>query len=156
MKLRPAEPSDRDGIIALIDSIFREYGDRIFLEDADADLLDIASNYGRGLFQVLEEQGRVRGTVALVPAADSPGICHLRRMYLDLELRGGGWGGRMMDWARRQALAMGMKRMECWTDTRFARAHAFYEKLGFQHDGRARDMEDGSMPYREYFYSLVL
>ncbi len=152
MELRPATSADRDGIIALIDGVFREYGDRVFLEDADGDLLDIAAHYGEGLFMVLDDGSRVRGTVALVPLGERPGVCLLRRLYLDAELRGGGWGQGMMEWACSTARALDMARMEFWSDTRFSRAHAFYEKLGYHHGGTVRAMDDGWMPYEEQFY----
>src|SRR5262249_30273773 len=42
MQLRYAVPEDRDAIMALIDSVYGEYGDRLFPAGADRDLLDIA------------------------------------------------------------------------------------------------------------------
>jgi hypothetical protein len=45
-----------------------------------------------------------------------------------------------------------MQRLECWSDTRFTRAHAFFARGGFQGDGRVRRMHDGWMPYEEYFF----
>jgi putative acetyltransferase len=55
-----------------------------------------------------------------------------------------------LDWARKQ----GMQRIEFWSDTRFARAHRFFARFGFQRDGRIRTVEDGWLPYQEYFYFL--
>lgn len=152
MELRPATGADKDGIIALIDGVFREYDDSVCLEKVDGDLLDLAAHYGEGLFMVLDDGGHICGTVALVPLRERPGVCHLRRLYLEAHLRGGGWGARMMDWACSTAQAMGMEHMEFWSDTRFDRAHAFYEKLGFHHDGTIRAMNDGWKPYQERFF----
>jgi hypothetical protein len=39
---------------------------------------------------------------------------------------------------------------------RFTRAHAFFARFGFQRDGRIRAMDNGRMPYQEYFYFLDL
>ncbi|NJL09933.1 MAG: hypothetical protein HC908_06360 [Calothrix sp. SM1_7_51] len=36
---------DKQPIIQIIDAIYQEYGDKIYLEDADSDLLDIEKNY---------------------------------------------------------------------------------------------------------------
>jgi hypothetical protein len=45
-----------------------------------------------------------------------------------------------------------MHRIEFWSDTRFTRAHAFFARLDFHRDGRIRSMDDGYMPYQEYFF----
>ena len=77
-------------------------------------------------------------------------------MYLDSSLRGSGHADRLMQWALDKALELGMTRIECWTDTRFERAHAFYRKIGFQTDGSVRRMLDGCEPYDEHFFSIDL
>ena len=41
MQLRPARPEDQTSIMALIDAVYHEYGDRLCLDNADRDLLDI-------------------------------------------------------------------------------------------------------------------
>jgi hypothetical protein len=46
--------------------------------------------------------------------------------------------------------------VELWSDTRFTRAHAFFARHGFQRDGRVRSMDDGWLPYQEYFYWRTL
>ena len=156
VKLRPVEQNDKDAIVGLIDSIFREYGDRVCLEDADSDLLDLSAHYEEDAFMVLEDQGRIVGTVALQRAPERPGTGYLRRMYLDPTLRGSGQADRLTRWALDKALELGMTRIECWTDTRFERAHKFYRKMGFQTDGTVRTMHDGWEPYDEYFFSIDL
>ena len=156
MHLRPAQPGDRDAIMALIDSVLREYGDQLFIEGADADLLDIDAHYKHqgGHFVVLDDGGRIRGTHALRPLQGRPGICNVYRLYLDPDLRGGEWGEHLMQWAIDTAREHGFHRIEFWSDTRFTRAHAFFKRLGFRRDGRTRDMDDGAFPYREYFYFM--
>lgn len=151
--LRPARETDREGIIALIDSVYRIYGDRICLEGADKDLSEIPHSYRGGHFDVLAGDTRIWGTVALVPAADIPEVGYLRRMYLDPDLWGTGWGLRMIDWARDRARDMGISRLEFWSDTRFERAHAFYRKCGFVSDGSTRTLHDAWEPYDEFFFS---
>lgn len=152
--LRLARPQDQPGIMALIDRVYREYGDRLCPENADSDLLDLDRHYFQagGAFVVLAEPGQVRGTHAVVPDAGRPGVCVFRRLYLDPCLRGGAWGAQLMQWAMDWARTAGMQRIEFWSDTRFTRAHAFFARWGFQRDGRCRTMHDGWMPYQEYFY----
>jgi putative acetyltransferase len=140
--------------MALIDAVYREYGDRLCLENADRDLLDIDGHYLKigGAFIVLDEAGQVRGTHAVLPEATRPGVCYFRRLYLEAALRGSPWGTRLMQWAIDWARDHGMRRIEFWSDTRFTRAHAFFTRLGFQRDGRLRTMDDGWLPYQEYFF----
>lgn len=153
LTLRPATPEDRDSIIRLIDTVYREYGDRICLDRVDCDLLQLDQHYGPGCFMVLEHpEGGVRGTVAIVPDTDRPEVCWLKRLYLDAGLRGTGWGLRLLEWACDAARAWGARRMEFWSDTRFTRAHAFYEKHGFIRNGVVRTLDDGWAPYSEYFF----
>lgn len=157
MQLRPFQPNDRAGVIALIDAVYREYGDEICLAKADGDLLEIEDRYLQrgGAFVVLDDAGAIRGSHAVAPL-EAAGVCTFRRLYLDFPLRGGVWGKRLMQWAVDWAAAAGFRRVEFWSDTRFTRAHRFFERHGFQRDGRIRDMDDGAAPYREYFFSRDL
>ena len=155
MTLRPFEIEDTDSVIALIDGIYHEYGDRVHLEQAEADLKDIPAHFSPGHFMVLDEGG-VFGTVAIAPAANDEKTCYLKRLYLHPECRGQGWADTMVDWAIDTARGLGAHRLQLWSDVRFERAHAFYTKRGFQHDGRVRVMNDAWAPYREYFYTMEL
>lgn len=152
--LRPATVADIPGLIALIDSVYREYGDRVHLEDADRDLTCAPEHYTTlgGQLVVLVRGDEVVGAHAVVPLSDRPGICTFRRLYLHPTLRGSGAGERLMRWALDEARARGFRRVEFWSDTRFSRAHRFFARLGFERDGREREMHDSWRPYREYFF----
>jgi putative acetyltransferase len=158
MHLRPARPEDQVAIMALIDVVYHEYGDRLCLENGDRDLLDIDAYYVKagGAFVVLDDAGRVRGTHAVLPEATRAQVGVFRRLYLEAALRGGPWGAQLMQWAIDWARAHNMRRIEFWSDTRFTRAHGFFARFGCQRDGRIRSMDDGCMPYQEYFFSLDL
>lgn len=153
--LRDATNPDGPAIMALIDRVYREYGDRLCLDGADSDLHDIDANYFQigGHFVVLDDDA-IRGTFAIYPAENSQ-VGVLRRLYLDPELRGTDWGTRMMNWAIEWAKDHGMRRLELWSDTRFTRAHSFFARFGFQKGGH-RTMTDGHEPYHEHFFSLDL
>jgi putative acetyltransferase len=79
-------------------------------------------------------------------------VCTFRRLYLDRSLRGAGTGTLLMRWAVEWALAHELTRVEFWSDSRFARAHRFFEKCGFIRTGEVRQMNDGAEPYAEYFF----
>ena len=105
---------------------------------------------------VLDDAGRVRGTHAVLPEATWVKVGVFRRLYLEAALRGGPWGVRLMEWAIDWARAHSIHRIEFWSDTRFTRAHVFFARFGFQRDGCIRSMDDGYMPYQEYFFFLNL
>lgn len=53
-----------------------------------------------------------------------------------------------IDWA----IEAGFRRVEFWSDSRFHRAHRFFEKFGFVRTQRVRTMDDGHAPYSEIFF----
>lgn len=155
--LRLAGNDDLIGIRSLIDSVYREYGDSLNLDDADSDLLDIKENYFKkgAVFVVLvDEAQQVFATHSVFPLQDGAG--NFRRLYLLPSLRGSDWGNILMDWAILQAQAMRLTEIDFWSDSRFTRAHRYFERFGFQHDGRVREMSDGNMPYSEKYFRLQL
>lgn len=154
--LRAYRESDRDEVIALIDSIYREYGDAVCLDQVDADLLDVYGHYPADGFRVLETGGRLRGTVAVVFDSAQPDVAWLRRLYLHRDLRGTRWGHEMFAWAADTARDRGATALHFWSDTRFTRAHAFYQKLGCIDEGRVRTMDDAWEPYRERFFTYQI
>src|SRR5688572_27854012 len=77
---------------------------------------------------VLEDDGRVVGTVAVVPlSADE---VEIKRVYLDSSLRGRGLGAMLVEHAFAWARAHGHRRARLWSDVKFTRAHVMYERLG--------------------------
>ena len=158
MIIRDGTKDDQLSIVDLIDAVYQEYGERIYLQGADSDLCDIETHYfsNNGHFWVLDDKSRIRGTHAAF-ASDASGTCIFRRLYLDSELRGStDWGSKLMqitmDWAHDK----GYQRIEFWSDIRFTRAHSFFEKFGFCTNGEIRSMHDGYEPYHEYFFWLDL
>lgn len=159
MNLRPATNHDSSALIALIDAVYREYGEVMHTAGADSDLLEIEERYaGRGGdFVVLEDgQNNIVGCHAALPVDPGNGLLTFRRLYLKKSLRGGGHGMRLMDWAAKWARDQGYHRIEFWSDTRFEMAHKFFERYGFERTGEVRDMNDGALPYSEYFFRMDL
>src|SRR5215510_6188509 len=107
--------------MVLISAVYHEYGDRLCLESADRDLLDIDAYYIKagGAVVVLDDAGHVRGTHAVLPEATRARVCIFRCLYLEAALRGGPWGAQLMQWATDWARAHNMSRIEFWSDTRF-------------------------------------
>ncbi len=150
--LRPASNADGESVTQLIESVYREYGDRMHLQQADRDLLDLENAYaGRGgSFVVLEGAQGIVGCHATLPLDSEVKCGTFRRLYLAHDLRGHGWGDVLMSWAIDWALQAGWKRIEFWSDTRFTRAHRFFGRFEFQKTGEVREMHDSYEPYSEF------
>jgi GNAT superfamily N-acetyltransferase len=65
--------------------------------------------------------------------------------------RGGGVAHRLVDMAEDFARAHGAARLRLWSDTRFDRAHRFYEKRGYVRQEGVRELHDLSNSV-EYHY----
>jgi len=159
MNLRRATNHDSPALIGLIDAAYREYGEVMHTAGADSDLLEIEGRYcGReGDFVVLEDgQQNIVGCHATLPIDPAAGLLTFRRLYLKKSLRGGGHGIRLMDWAVQWAREKEYRRVEFWSDTRFTPAHKFFDTYGFERTGEIRDMDDGALPYSEYFFRMNL
>jgi GNAT superfamily N-acetyltransferase len=94
----------------------------------------------RGALWAVEADRRIAGMVATVPrGAETWEIC---RVYALPSLHGSGLGQRLLDTAETHALAAGAARLVLWSDTRFDRAHRFYEKHGYVRHGPIRVLHD--------------
>jgi len=159
MMQRDATDADSPAIIDLISRVYDEYGEVMHTAGADADLLSIEASYaGRGgAFIVLEgEDGKIVACHATSPLDEAAGLLNFRRLYLDKALRRQGIGRQLMDWAVGWSRDHGYRRVEFWSDTRFVHAHAFFESYGFRKTGDIREMDDGALPYSEYFFAMDL
>ena len=137
----PFENRHVDAVLTLIGGVFAEYGLTFDPAGYDADLTRIDTKYrdAGGEFWVLEEDGRVVGTVAVVPLSAEE--VEIKRVYLYASLRGRGLGARLVEHALAWARAHGHRRARLWSDVKFTRAHVMYERLGFVRTG-IRDCED--------------
>lgn len=66
------------------------------------------------------------------------------RLYVLPAWRGSGLAHRLLDLAEAHARDAGARRLALWSDTRFDRAHRFYEKRGYRRDGPIRVLNDRS------------
>jgi putative acetyltransferase len=152
--LAPFEERHVPAVLALIGAVFAEYDLTFDPAGYDNDLLHVPEKYfdAGGEFWVLEDEGAVVGTVAVVPLSKDE--IEVKRVYLAAHLRGQGWGqrlvGHVLDWA----IARGHRRATLWSDTKFDRAHVMYQRLGFVQFG-IRDCDDIDQS-REYGFARDL
>jgi len=157
--MRQYRLQDRDNIIQIIDSIYREYGDFVYLEGYDRDLLDIENNYLRnGNFWVETAKGddnRIIGTIAVKKELDSEDTALMKRFYLLPEYRGLGLAQNLhntvISWCKQNQI----RKLHLWSDVRYTRAHFFYQKNGYE-QGEEVERENDGMPFKEYYFIKLL
>lgn len=150
-RLRPGTDADSAGVIALIGRVYAEYEGCILDVDREEPTLRAPASSYDG-FWVLEDGGRIVGCAACTVRS---GLVEMKKVYLDRDLRGRGWGRELVGAVERVARDRGIPRVELWSDTRFTTAHAVYERLGYARLPGTRELHDLSRT-TEYHYGKDL
>ncbi len=142
-RLRPGADADSADTIAVVLHAFAEYPGCWLDVDREEPELRTPARCFDG-FWVVEAEGSVVGCVACRRAEAEKGgaFVELKKMYLARDLRGRGWGRRLVERVESWARSQGLARVELWTDTRFEGAHAVYSHLGYRPTGRERQLGD--------------
>ncbi|MFC7476653.1 GNAT family N-acetyltransferase [Dankookia sp. GCM10030260] len=141
--IRPGRDSDAEGFIALIGAAWAEYPGCVLDVDGEVpELRALATHFAGqgGALWVAEHDGQVAGMVGTRPIED--GGWEICRMYLAAGERGSGLAQRLLETAEAHAKAAGAERLVLWSDTRFDRAHRFYEKQSYVRQGAIRALGD--------------
>lgn len=152
MKLRPVQDTDAAGLLALIGSCFAQH-EGVFLEpdgldsDLNAYATELAKIGGEGF--VLEQGGAIIACVSGVDMGE--GVYQLKRLYLSPGQHGSGIAPKLLQHIEDCARAKVATTIELWSDTRFTRAHRFYEREGFAKSGVQRDLHDSSSTTEFHF-----
>lgn len=154
--VRPVRDADGPSIARLMAACFTEYEGCIFAIDEFPELMAPArwaSDNASAIWVIDGPDGEIAGSICAAPASD--GRVELRKFYLAQHLRGSGVAiqllGKVLAFAdERSATAIIL-----WSDTRFTRAHRFYEKHGFVRSPGMRTVE-AAETYTEFAYSLTL
>ena len=93
-----------------------------------------------GEFWVVEEQGSIRATVAVMVDEDAG---ELKSLYVHTSLRRQGWGRKLTTLAIDYARSNSKQKMILWSDTRFEDAHRLYRGMGFREMG-SRELHDSN------------
>jgi GNAT superfamily N-acetyltransferase len=143
--IRAARDADAAAIVDLVGTCWREYpGCVVDIEGEAPELFAIATHAsGRGgAAWVAENDGAVIGLACVWPAQD--GAWDVAKLYVAAAHRGSGVAHRLIDAAEQFARANGGTRARLWSDTRFDRAHRFYEKRCYVRAGGIRALADKS------------
>ncbi|HXA24554.1 MAG TPA: GNAT family N-acetyltransferase [Acetobacteraceae bacterium] len=141
--IRRGRDDDADGFIALITACWGEYPSiRIDINTEAPELRALASYYAGkgGALWAADADGRIVGMIGVVPHAD--GAWEIVRLYILQPCRGTDLAPRLLAIAEAHARAAGATRLLLWSDTRFDRAHRFYEKHSYVRHGSIRVLHD--------------
>lgn len=143
--LRPGRDEDADGFIQVVSGCWGEYPGCVTDIDGEApELRRLASHCASlgGAVWAAEADGGIVGLACTTPLADD--AWQLGKMYVARPWRGSGVAHDLIDAAELYARAHGAARMRLWSDTRFDRAHRFYEKRDYVRAGPLRVLGDKS------------
>lgn len=151
--LRHARDDDADAIVELVSRVWSEYPGKILVAANDMpELLEPASAYARGdgRFWVVEANGKIIGTIALMPSAE-PGVVELQKLYVARDMRKNGLGSFLCYLVEREARERGAHAIELWSDVKLLDAHRRYEQLGYHRGQALKTYHDTSSTIRSYY-----
>ncbi len=129
-QIDPFTPSDLEDFQRISYQWLSQYH---LLEEEDIRILshpqEVILDPGGCIF-VARQDGRVVGTVSLIPAGEH--TFELAKMAVVPERRGQGLGKRLMEHAIDSAKQMGAKRIILYTNSRLKEALSLYRKYGFE------------------------
>jgi GNAT superfamily N-acetyltransferase len=134
--IRPGRDSDADGFIAVVTACWGEHPSiKIDIDAELPELRALASHYAGkgGAVWAADADGRIVGMVGVAPRTD--GAWEVVRLYMLQPYRGADLAPRLLSLAEAHARAAGATRLVLWSDTRFDRAHRFYEKHSYVRRG---------------------
>ena len=151
----PAATSDADGFIALIGACWAEYPGVILDVDGEMpELRALASHYAGkgGALWAAESDGQLVGMVATVPHG-ARRLGDLPRLHAAVDAWQRPRRTACSTLPRRMPAPPAPTRLVLWSDTRFDRAHRFYEKRGYVRHGAdpraARHLEFAGIRLRQ-------
>jgi len=126
-------------LIRFLGEVFAGLGRNFSADGKDSDIRDIDAVYlaRRGAFFVVEDAGRIVGSVGVRKLTDE--IAELKRVYLEPEFRGAGLGEALCIAAIAEARKLGYKALRLDSTRDSVRALGLFRKLGFREIERYHD-----------------
>lgn len=135
-QIRPIQESDTIEIAEVIRTVMREHKiDRpgSVYTDPTTDQLHALFQREGSCYFVLEYGGKLLGGCGIYPTEGLPESCaELVKLYLLSELRGQGWGEKLMQHSLDAAYSMGYRKIYLESMPELSKAIGLYEKLGFK------------------------
>ena len=122
--------SDKQAVTNIVLNGLKEFGFGYDPRD-DIDLENPKKYYIEqgGMFYILKVDGIVVGTVAVINKGKT---AELKRLYVDKNYQGKGFGSKLIDEAIHFCKESGFIKLELETNKKFKKAHLLYQKRGFR------------------------
>lgn len=132
--IRAWQPSDRQAVSDLVETVLAEYGMAFEPDDSDRDAIQVEKYYWQtdGEFWVVEHHGKIVGSGAYHPTHRADKGVELRKMFILPGDRGNGLGRYLLRHLERSAASKGFTEMWLETATVLRSAIALYERSGYQ------------------------
>ena len=134
--LRKIQTGDNEPVAKLILQVMTEFGavgEGYSIMDPEVDQMYQAYNNTRSAFFVIEKEGTIYGCGGFGPLPDAnENICELKKMYFLPDLRGLGFGRKLVEQIFESAQAIGYKQVYLETVERMSQANHLYQKMGFK------------------------
>jgi GNAT superfamily N-acetyltransferase len=130
--LRAARGGDEAGIRRVVERVLGEFGIPTDPDGLDADLRDVQASYvtpGGCFFVLVADDGTIVG-IGGIFRMDAE-TAELRKMYIEPEARGQGWGRRLLVLLIEHARSAGFHRLVLESASRLTTAAALYRSVGF-------------------------
>ena len=147
IKMVPYEEKLKDSVFAFTEKCFEEL-EKKFEPDGRHSFYNDIEGYFE-VFFCLTVGDRVAGTVAVKRLDDH--TAELKALYLSGELRGRGYGKKLLDKAVESAMELGFDFIVLDSMSKYKEALRLYEKAGFKHIERYNDNQ-----YADVFMRLEL
>ena len=141
------DDSLKDSLFLFTDRCFTEIGKAFEPDGRHGFYNNIPENFG--LFLCLADDGNVLGSVGIKKLSDD--TCELKALYLSDELRGKGWGYKLLDSAVAYARSAGFKRVVLDSMSKYKDARRLYDRYGFCETERYNDNQ-----YADVFMEYIL
>jgi len=136
LQLRKIKPEDNRAVAELVKSVMATFdcvGEGYSSSDSELDDMFGAYNQDQSVFYVIADEQCILGCGGIAPlAGGDSGTCELKKMYFYSELRGKGFGKKLMELLLQEAKQLGFN--ECYLETveRMETANYLYARFGFQ------------------------
>ena len=138
LTIRPARVNDVPRLLELYKLLDIEAEPEMPIDRAQARFLDLTSNSRHEIY-VAELQERIVGTFSMIFVGGIPhgarDSCIVEDVVVGAEMQGAGIGKRMMRFAMEQCATRDCYKLVLSSHVNRAKAHRFYESLGFQKHG---------------------
>lgn len=141
LRVAPSDPDARLTLARYLEEAAERLGDPIF---RPSDLLDDVEDFTEpgGAFLLVRRRGQVIGCGAVRTL--SAGLGELKRMWIDPQQRGRGFGGQLLVTLEALSLGLGHRRVRLDTNRALHEAIGMYEAHGYRAIGRYNDNVDAT------------